>query len=270
FPPLEEIPLLEEALQSEEIVPPAASDTWSLDVEDDPAGLDPEAELPEVDSLPDFWSQEMGPEVSGDADEPPPLAPAARKVDEDDLLEPELVEMTENPEVEPVWVSRIARYSVDELSRKLARVEDREEIADVLMDYLRSRFDHSALFILRGGAAYGWKGAAGETEIPGFKQFRLPLDSPSVLQAVANREEVQVGKMPETVSNGLLREALGGTEPGLALALPLAATGTTVGIVYVDRGTGGIEEELPALRKVLAKAGLAFEILISREKILMS
>lgn len=174
--------------------------------------------------------------------------------------------------VDADWIGRIQKYLVDDFALRLSRANDREEIATILMDYLGSRFGRCALFILRGGAAYGWKAAAAGVEVPSFQQFRLPLDSPSVLRAVAGGEAVHVGPVPETVSNALLREALGGDGDGdgAAVVVPLTVIGNTVGMIYGERTDGDLMEEAEELQKVLVKAGLAFEILICREKILMS
>lgn len=180
---------------------------------------------------------------------------------EDELLIAEIIEDD--------WVGQVVKYSIDEVSQKLSWACDREEIAQILIEYMGSRFERSAIFTLRGGAAYGWKAACGEKEIPYFHQFRLPLDSPSVLKMVAEEGKPHMGPIPETVSNALLREALGGIPAESILLVPILVTGTTVGVVYGEKNGGDLDEEYLELKKVLFKTGLAFEILICREKIQM-
>ncbi len=171
--------------------------------------------------------------------------------------------------VEDEWINQVEKFSIDEFSKKLSWAADREEIAQIIMEYLGPRFSRSALFTLRAGAAYGWKGTIREKEIPHFHQFRLPLDSPSVLKTVADKGGEHLGPVPETVSNALLQEALGGDGTAAAIALPITVTGTTVGIVFGEIDDGDLAEESKELKKILFKAGLAFEILICREKIQM-
>ena len=189
------------------------------------------------------------------------VEPAVADESEDDLLAAEIIDDD--------WVGQVVKYSIDDISQKLSWACDREEIAQILLEYLCSRFERSALFTLRGGAAYGWKAACGEKEIPHFQQFRLPLDSPSILKQVAEEGKPHLGPIPETVSNSLLREALGGEATESMLLVPIIVTGSIVGIVYGEKKGADLEAEHQELKKVLFKAGLAFEILICREKIQM-
>ncbi|MFA5517131.1 MAG: hypothetical protein WDA20_12665 [Desulfuromonadales bacterium] len=160
------------------------------------------------------------------------------------------------------------KISIDDMAQKLSWARDREEIALALMAYMNCRFGRSALFTLLGGAAYGWKAAHEETEIQLFNQFRLPLDSPSVLKTVAESREGHLGPIPETISNALLQEALRSDGPDQVLVLPIFVAGNIVGIVYGE-GAEDMAAECRELKKILFKTGLAFEILICREKIQM-
>lgn len=62
---------------------------------------------------------------------------------------------------------------------------------------------------------------------------------------------------------------MGGEKPSAALLLPLIVSGRVVMILYVDGGEKELGERFMELHRLLAKAVLAFEILIFREKILM-
>lgn len=208
-----------------------------------------------------------------------PQAPAAAPALEEAIPEAEIVDfipeeaadesLEEAEVVEGEWVERIGRYSIDTVSRTLARAEDREEIAGIIIDYLGQEFSRAAFFVIRGDTAFGWKGMRGGEELKDFDKFGIPLDAPSVLKTIADGKSYYLGVLPETSRNAMLIDALGGGAPGSALLIPLVITGRVVNILYVEGGEKDLGERFPELHRLLTKAALAFEILIFREKILM-
>jgi hypothetical protein len=211
---------------------------------------------PPVTFPPDMMSTHVSPAKI------PDTVPEASAGFEKELEEAEIVDEEE-------WVKRVGHYSIDKVSKTLARAEDREEIAGTLIDYLGQKFERVALFVIRGVAAFGWKGVTRGSELLDFDKFVIPLDGPSVLRTVAEGQGYYVGTIPENDRNNLMLSALGGGNPGVALLLPLVITGRVVTILYLDGGDGALGDRFIDLQRLLAKAVLAFEILIFREKILM-
>ncbi|HWI40881.1 MAG TPA: hypothetical protein VNX25_05280, partial [Verrucomicrobiae bacterium] len=136
--------------------------------------------------------------------------------------------------VEEGLAERVGRYAIDELSRALARAEDREDIAAALLGYCGSRFSRCALFLISGEAAYGWKGVKEGGELPAFGYFSLPLDSASVLRSVTAEGAPFVGALPETIGNRLMLDALGGGAPRSVLLVPLVVMEKVVSVLYLD------------------------------------
>jgi len=205
------------------------------------------------------------------AETPPLPAPAETpEIVLDLLTDPEEeLEEVELVAEEEEWVKLVSHYSIDNVSHTLARAEDREEIAGILIDYLGQEFERVALFVIRNDAAYGWKGVTRGEEFTEFEKAVIPLAGPSVLKTVAEGMGYYLGTIPDTPHNALMLDALGGGKPNAALLLPLVIAGRVVTILYLEGGESALGDRFIELHRLLAKAVLAFEILIFREKILM-
>jgi len=205
------------------------------------------------------------------AETPPLPAPAETpEIVLDLLTDPEEeLEEVELVAEEEEWVKLVSHYSIDNVSHTLARAEDREEIAGILIDYLGQEFERVALFVIRNDAAYGWKGVTRGEEFTEFEKAVIPLAGPSVLKTVSEAVGYYLGTIPDTPPNALMRDAMGGGRPNAALLLPLVIAGRVVTILYLEGGESALGDRFIELHRLLAKAVLAFEILIFREKILM-
>ncbi len=159
-------------------------------------------------------------------------------------------------------------HTLETLAMDLAESRGREEIADVLMGYLGQEFTRCALFIVKGNRATGWRAVVKKRPIDDFDTLQIDFGEPSTLKLVAEGKSFYLGPITETVNNRLMLAAMGsGTLPS-ALLVPLLMSGRVVAVLYVDGEQAVLGEKLPALQKIIAKASLAFEILILRTKIL--
>ncbi len=162
----------------------------------------------------------------------------------------------------------IEAHTLETLAMDLAESRDREGIADVLMGYLGQEFTRCALFIVKGNRATGWRSVVKKRPIDDFDALQIDFGEPSTLKLVAEGKSFYLGPIPETVNNRLMLAAMGsGTLPS-ALLVPLLMSGRVVAVLYVDGEQAVLGEKLPELQKIIAKASLAFEILILRTKIL--
>jgi len=183
------------------------------------------------------------------------------------LPEEEILEEAEIVEVEG-WTERISQFAPSEISKALARAETREEIADLVINNLAGSFVRAAIFLIRDNMAIGWKGVFLQEPLPEIAEIRIPLSEPSVLKTVADGAGLYLGPLADTAMNRMLLDGLGGGRPKAVLLAPLLISGRIVTIVYAD-GVALLDERVPEVQKLLAKAALAFEALICREKILM-
>jgi len=170
---------------------------------------------------------------------------------------------------EETWVERIGHYSIDYVSKSLAKAQDREEIAEIIIGYLGQEFERGALFQVKRGMVTGWKAVYRQLEVTDFPRFSIPMNQPSVLKTVAEGAVFHLGPIPETPLNQLMLEWMGGGRPDTAVLLPLVIMGRVVNILYAEAEEKELSSRFVELQKLLTKTVLAFEILIFRDKILM-
>jgi hypothetical protein len=173
------------------------------------------------------------------------------------------------PSIEPIEVET-ATHTLESVSAGLAEAKDREEIADIIVAFLGQEFKRVALFMIRGNSANGWKAFQDNNDISGFGNLQISLDRPSVLQVVAEAKSFYLGPVPDTPDNATMLAGLGGGTPSAALLVPLLMMGRVVTVVYVEGGEKSVASRLTDLQKLVGKAAMAFEILILKNKILVS
>lgn len=159
--------------------------------------------------------------------------------------------------------------TLEMVSHRLTEAGDREDIADILMDYLGQEFVRGGLFLVRGACAMGWKAVAKGRVLSGFDQLEIPLDEPSAIKTIAESKSYYLGPLSRSPFNALMLQAFGKSVPDAALLVPLILMGRVVGILYVDGKNTNLGERLFDLQKLTSKAAMAFEILILKNKILM-
>jgi len=184
------------------------------------------------------------------ATQPPPAAAAA--------IEPE--PQSARPEETPLG----------HLAQKLARAEDPGEIGDLLIGFLTREFARAALFLVRTEAICGWRAAGGERLQGEFRTLRIPLSDASILGSVVEKRKPFLGPFPPSPCRDRLATILASAEDGEVLLVPVELGGRTIAVLCAEGGREKLKKETDVVRKVAAKAALAFEILIAREKILMT
>ncbi|MDT8318118.1 MAG: hypothetical protein RQ824_09040 [bacterium] len=194
----------------------------------------------------------------------PPVAPIEKISDlEEELEEAEIIQ-------EEARKSFLKEFSIDDLSRTLAESGDREVIADVISQYLGDKFSRMALFIVKGKKAVGWRAMNEGEPLEGIEDMQISLQEPSVLKTVAEGNSFYLGPIPETETNQELISSMGGNPPIAALLVPIAMMGKVVNILYVDGGEKELGDTLLDIQRLANKASMAFEILILKNKIMMT
>lgn len=189
--------------------------------------------------------------------------PEEEFINEDDLEEAEIVD-------EEAWEQRIEHYSFDDLSLALIESDTRDKIADAVLTYLGQKFDCGAIMIVRDGTVQGWKGVSLGGQVSNFEQARFSLDQPSVLKTTVESKSPYIGGITGKGIDRELLDALGGVRPTTVLLLPLYLTGKLVNLLYVTGGKDSLADHMGELTRLAGKAELAFEILIRKDKILMT
>jgi len=188
------------------------------------------------------------------------------------LIEPPTIEFENEETVKPAAASakESSRMTAEDLAEGLAEAKDREQIADILVAYLALEFSRVALFMIKGTVAEGWRGFRNNKAITGMDKLQISLEAPSVLKVVTDGKSFYLGALPETPENSRMLSEMGGEAPSSALLVPLMLMGRVVSIVYVEGGKVPLANRLAELQKLVGKTSMAFEILILKNKILMT
>jgi len=195
------------------------------------------------------------------------LPPAIQTAREEELLDLEEVDLHLD-EVDEGTSTNIDSLGEENVAELLVEAQDRDEIFAAILASLARDFPRCAIFLVRDKFAMGWRCANNRQWAPGFDQLQIPLAEPSVLKTVAEGKSFYLGPIPRSPFNSMILQELGGTVPSAALLVPLLMMGRVVGILYADGAGIDLGEKLFDLQKLTAKAAMAFEILVLKNKIL--
>jgi hypothetical protein len=143
-------------------------------------------------------------------------------------------------------------------------------VANVFINYLGQEYSSGALFIVRGNSAVGWRGVSGGERVAGFADLNLLLSKPSVLRDVVESRNFSMGSLVNTPENQQILKVLNIRPETSLLVLPVVMMNKVVAIVLVTADMEALGRRLAELQKLVRKASLAFEMLIIKNKILMT
>lgn len=151
-----------------------------------------------------------------------------------------------------------APVSYDEAEARLAKLESRDAVGSLVIDFLRQEFDRVILLAVRSDQVTGWA-ADGEALNDGsVAELSIPLSQPSIFLNLRQGSAFHLGPLPPLPAHRPLVAALGGESPGECLVLPVTLGERMVMAIYCDRNghpLGGIDlEALRSLAKAVARA----------------
>ena len=164
----------------------------------------------------------------------------------------------------------VGRYTVDRLSLDFAAARSRDDVANVFINYLGQEFSTGALFIVRNNRAVGWRGVSGGERVTGFADLNLLLSKPSVVRDVVESRNFSMGSLINTPENRQILKVLNIRPETSLLVLPVVMLNKVVAVVLVTADMDALGRRLVELQKLVRKASLAFEMLIIKNKILMT
>ena len=223
-------------------------------------------ERPRAEEAPDPSSIPAEPEVGLDG------RPMDAQFDIDEFLprEPGAASETEAPKTasRAATARSSAITSVDAFDEALAAARDRDEIAEALFAFCGERATRCGLFAT---GKEGIRGVAGRGR--GFENERLRTvtvagGTGTVFDTALKSRDFYFGVVPALPANRDLYTALGGRLPATVLILPIVVKERTVALFYLDGDeTPMTQPDIPLMRRLAAKAGLAFELLLLRRKL---
>jgi hypothetical protein len=146
--------------------------------------------------------------------------------------------------------------------------EMREDIADAVLDFCASILSRRMLLFVRNDAVIGWRGEGDGIDTSVVRKIEIPLTEPSVFVGLSQGAEFWLGPIPRMPRNQDLIRGLGGVPPAECIILPLIVRGKTVCFLYGDnleKPVSGLP--ISQLRRLVAKASLAFQVYILKSKI---
>jgi hypothetical protein len=153
-------------------------------------------------------------------------------------------------------------------SEALQDAEMREDIADALLGYCAPILRRRLLLAVRDATVIGWRGEGEGIEPSVIRGISIPLTEPSVFVGLVQGAEFWLGPLPGLTGNERLVHAFGGEPPTECVIFPLIVRGKTVCFLYgdnVDESVAGLP--ISHLRRLVAKASLAFQVYLLKSKI---
>jgi hypothetical protein len=153
-------------------------------------------------------------------------------------------------------------------SDALQNAEMREDIADALLGFCAPILRRRLLLAVRDDIVIGWRGEGEGIDETAIRSIAIPLAEPSVFVGLTQGTEFWLGRLPKMPRNKDLVHGIGGVPPTECIILPLILRSKTVCFLYgdnVDDSVTGLP--ISQLRRLVAKASLAFQVYLLKSKI---
>ncbi len=154
-------------------------------------------------------------------------------------------------------------------TKVLQDAEIRDDIADAMLEYAEPYLRRRLMLIARNDHLAGWRGEGEGVDPENVRAIEIGDHEPSVFLGLRGADSFWLGALPNLPPNAILIHGLGGsTFPRDCLVLPVALRSRVVCYLYGDNlGESVVGAPLPELRRLAAKAGLAFEVYLLKNKI---
>jgi hypothetical protein len=158
--------------------------------------------------------------------------------------------------------------STDELDDALSSARDREALAAALLAFCAGLASRSGLFAVGKDAVRGVAGRGRAFDGANLRNLEVPTGSGTVFDTALQSRDFYFGVVPALPANRDLYTALGGRLPANVMLIPVVVKGRTVALLYLDGDDDPLPRpDIPLMRRVAAKAGIAFEMLLLRGKL---
>ncbi|HUD71689.1 MAG TPA: hypothetical protein VMQ62_06965 [Dongiaceae bacterium] len=157
---------------------------------------------------------------------------------------------------------------LDDAAARLQQADTRDGIFEVILGVVASRFRRAALFVVHSDRVTGWSGRGPGLDPQRLRGVTVPFDRPSLFAVFKSGADFYHGPVSDLPANSRFFLDLGIPVPERVLVMPLVIKDRPTVVLYADHGLDNAPAAvIPDLRRLLAKAALALEILILRRKI---
>ena len=158
--------------------------------------------------------------------------------------------------------------SFDSLDEALASARDRGDMAEALLTFCAARSSRSGLFAVGKDSVRGIAGLGRAFAGEALRKVTVPAGSGTIFDTALLSRDFYFGVVPALPANRDLYTALGGRLPANVMLLPIVLKERTVALLYLDGDDGPLPHpDIPLMRRVAIKAGIAFEMLLLRNKL---
>lgn len=148
---------------------------------------------------------------------------------------------------------------------QLEHAQTRDEVVDATLGLCLRYFRRVIFFIVREPWCLGWNGVGESMDRALAASLKVPLDQPSVFQAVARDRTVFIGRLGSGEEDQRFARAIAKRPGTNAAALPIAVRSRVVNLVYGDNGAAGnLKGSLGELMVQLQKVPRAYLRIIRR------
>jgi hypothetical protein len=153
------------------------------------------------------------------------------------------------------------------ISNRLCEATTDDEIADLVLAATSGEFRRRVLFRVRGGNAIVWRASGAEFDAHAVAGAGFPVLSESIF-GLLNGEDHYAGPLPmDPIHLGFYRK-LGIPVPKHLVLVPVHLDDKLIAMFYGDCGrTGAIGADIEQLRRLLAKAALAINVVRTERRI---
>jgi hypothetical protein len=131
--------------------------------------------------------------------------------------------------------------SLEDAIHRLTLARHREQLADVVVDFMRGYFGCGMFFLVRDGQARVWRGFAPGIQEAAIETIAFPVSLPSCFQLAHDRRASFRGPAPAE-GNKLQRQIwkyLHCEEPSEIAVLPVQVKNRVLNLVYAHAADGG-------------------------------
>jgi GSPII_E N-terminal domain. len=163
-----------------------------------------------------------------------------------------------------------AAVALEDAIHRLSVAEHREQIADILIDFMLPRFGCGLIFLLRGANAHVWRGFAPGVDARAIETISFPMSMPSMFRTAKERALTFRGPPPAegTHLHGQIWKYLQCEAPADVVVIPIAIGERIINLVYAHAsGASGMPDaNVRELQAMCMAVGSSFIRLIQQAK----
>lgn len=142
------------------------------------------------------------------------------------------------PEPKAAEKERPRRYTPAELAEMIKGVKNRDDLAQIILEYAKGYLKRGVLFVVKRDIAFGWAGFGERITPETVRGLMLPLSQPSLFQLVWKSHGHYLGSVASSPINNRFFSALGDMHPLTVIVLPILYNNSMIALLYGDNGEG--------------------------------